>query len=161
MISNQKTWHIRYLGLARETSSWSKDPSTQVGAVAINPSTGAILSLGYNGFPRGVDDSEDRLNDRSTKLKHMVHAEMNAIYNACLNGVPLRGSHLYIHGLPPCSECVKGIIQVGVQKVIIWDEPIPPAWIESCAEAEKMLKEAGVCLYRSKKDLQNSGNTLQ
>ncbi|MBT7127172.1 MAG: CMP deaminase, partial [Candidatus Thioglobus sp.] len=74
-------WDKRYLGLAAEVSTWSKDPSTQVGAVTVG-SKKEVLSQGFNGFPRGIDDSDERYNNRDTKYKLVVHAEMNAIYNA-------------------------------------------------------------------------------
>ena len=73
-------WYKRYLKLAAEVATWSKDPNTQVGAVVVG-SKGQILSQGYNGFPRGINDTSKRLNDRDTKLSLVVHAEMNAIFN--------------------------------------------------------------------------------
>ena len=118
-------WISRYLTLAKDISTWSLDPSRKIGAVAVG-SKGQILSQGYNGFPRGIKDTEERLNDREQKYKYVVHAEMNVIYNATFNGVALDGAHLFVYGLPVCSECAKGIIQVGVKKVYIYtDEKIP------------------------------------
>ena len=61
-------------------------------------------------FQRGIKDSEERLNNRERKYELVVHAEMNAIYNASLNGVSLKDSTLYVYGLPICDECAKGII---------------------------------------------------
>ena len=104
-------WDIRFISIAREYSTWSKDPSTQVGAVAVDPKTRRVLSGGYNGFPRGIEDTDKRLNDRDLKHSLVVHAEMNLIYNATRSGISLEGSHLYVWGLPVCSECAKGIIQ--------------------------------------------------
>ena len=50
-------WDNRYLRLAKEVSTWSKDPSTKVGAVAVL--NGSVLAQGYNGFPRYIlDDPE-------------------------------------------------------------------------------------------------------
>lgn len=140
------TWHDRYLDLAKHVSTWSKDPSRKIGAVAVG-SKGQILSQGYNGFPRGITDSPDRLNDRPTKYKYVVHAEMNVIYNASLNGVSLEDSTLYVYGLPVCSECAKGIIQVGISNVIIETGPIeniPEIWIQSWDMTRDMLDEAEV-----------------
>jgi len=110
-------WDTRYLNLAHEVSQWSKDPSRQIGAVVVGDS-GQILSIGYNGFPRGIDDDE-RLHDRETKYSLVVHAEMNAIYNATLNGISLRDSTLYVWGLPVCSDCARGVIQVGITRVVM------------------------------------------
>ena len=124
-------WSKRYISLAKEVSTWSKDPSRKIGAVAVGEK-GQILAQGYNGFPRGILDSADRYNDRSTKYKLVVHAEMNVIYNATFNGVSLNGARLFVYGLPVCSECAKGIIQVGIQAVTIYSEGVvPEMWTES------------------------------
>ena len=90
-------WDHRYLSLAERISSWSKDPSTKIGAICVG-SQGQVLSQGYNGFPRGIKDRESYYADRETKLKYVVHAEMNVIYNATYHGVCLLGSTLYVTG---------------------------------------------------------------
>ena len=137
---------IKYLNLARHISTWSKDPSTQVGAVVIGEQ-GQVLSQGYNGFPRGVDDSTERYDNRVTKYKFVVHAEMNCIYNASYTGASLNGATLYAFGLPVCSECAKGIIQVGIKRIVIPftpDETTPDKWQASTNTAREMFIEAGV-----------------
>ena len=137
-------WGDKYIHLAKEISTWSKDPSTQVGAVVIGEH-GQLLSQGYNGFPRGIKDSEERLSNRERKYELVVHAEMNAIYNASLNGVSLKGSTLYVYGLPICNECAKGIIQVGIQKVVAMrPEKYNIAWEESINNARNLFSEADV-----------------
>lgn len=138
-------WHERYLNIAQQVATWSKDPSTQVGAVIVG-SKGQILSQGYNGFPRGILDNADRLNDRDVKLSLIVHAEMNAIYNATYSGVCLDGATLYVHGLPICSECAKGIIQVGISKIVIPEHSITSRveWMESWYKSNKMFNETNV-----------------
>ena len=136
-------WDMRYMALAKEVSTWSKDPSTQVGTVAVG-SKGQVLSQGYNGFPRGVDDDMSRLEIRETKYKYIVHAEMNCIFNATYNGVSLDGSTMYVYGLPMCSECAKGIIQVGIKKVIMPQMYIPKKWSESFELTKSMFCEADV-----------------
>ena len=136
-------WKCRYLGLAKQVASWSKDPSTQVGAVIVGDH-GQVLSQGYNGFPRGIQDTPERLLDRPTKYKYVVHAEMNAIYNASLTGVSLKGSTIFVVGLPICSECAKAIIQVGIEHVITPAQVIPEKWQKSCDFAAELLMEAGV-----------------
>ena len=139
------SWHNRWFGLARHVSFWSKDPSTKVGAVIVDDNQ-RMLSMGWNGFPRGVQDSQDRLDDRNLKYKMVVHAEANAIYNAGFNGVSLKGSTMYVHGLPCCNECAKAIIQSGVKRVIMdW----PPGenrseWVESFKITSMMFDESGV-----------------
>jgi dCMP deaminase len=140
----RKHWHHRYLGLAREVASWSKDPSRKIGAIAVG-SKGQVLAQGYNGFPRGISDDEIRLNDRELKYKFVVHAEMNLIYNATYNGVSLDGSTVYVTGLPVCSECAKGLIQVGVKRVVMAKlDETPPMWKESFDFTTKLFDEAKV-----------------
>jgi len=141
-------WTKRYLQIAEDVSSWSKDPSTKIGAVCVGHK-GQLLSQGYNGFPRGIKDSSDRLQDREEKYKYVVHAELNCIFNAAINGVSLDRSTMYLYGLPTCTECAKGIIQVGISRVII-QQPREglERWEESTDKAISMLKEAGVRVMR-------------
>lgn len=81
-----------------------------------------------------------------TKYKYVVHAEMNVIYNASYSGVSLDGADLYGHGLPVCSECAKGIIQVGIKRVFVRTPPTETLdrWVESWARTVAMFEEAGV-----------------
>ena len=144
-------WDQRYLALAKEVSTWSKDPSTQVGAVTVG-SKKEVLSQGFNGFPRGIKDSDERYNDRETKYKLVVHAEMNAIYNATYSGTSLDGATLYVYGLPICSECAKGIIQVGIKKVVVEKSKELDNWNESIQLSKKMFDEAGVELIINNKN---------
>ncbi len=136
-------WDNRYLSLAKEVATWSKDPSTQVGAVTVGTKK-EVLSQGFNGFPRGIEDTDERYNHRETKYKFVVHAEMNAIYNATYSGTSLDGATLYIYGLPICSECAKGIIQVGIKKVVIEKSKELDNWNESLRLSREMFSEAGV-----------------
>ena len=137
-------WGDKYIHLAKEISTWSKDPSTKVGAIVIGEH-GQLLSQGYNGFPRGIKDSDERLNNRERKYEVVVHAEMNAIYNASLTGVSLKGATLYVYGLPICNECAKGIIQVGIRKVIATRPKIYNSqWDKSNKLAEELFSEAEV-----------------
>ena len=139
-----KAWGDRYISLAKEISTWSKDPSTKVGAVVIG-NNGEVLTQGYNGFPRSIKDTPQRLKDREKKYNLVVHAEMNAIYNASLNGVSLKGSTLYVYGLPICNECAKGVIQVGIDKVIATrPADYNKEWDESIKDAKALFKEAEV-----------------
>ena len=140
-LSNK--WDKRYLALAEQVSMWSKDPSRQIGAVAVG-SKGQVLAQGYNGFPRGIPDNPSLYQDRVLKYKYVVHAEMNVIYNATYNGVSLDGSTLYVHGLPVCSDCAKGVIQVGVKRVVMPQQEIPDHWRESWDLTSLMFDKAGV-----------------
>ena len=136
-------WNKRFLELAQHISSWSKDPSTQVGAVIVNPESRNILSIGYNGFPKGIHD-DDRYHNRELKYQLVVHAEMNAIYNATLNGISLMGATLFVHGLPVCSDCAKGIAQVGIKEVIMPMQIIPENWKISWLKTQSLFNEVGI-----------------
>ncbi len=157
MQESKTDWAGRYLELARLVSTWSKDPSSSVGAVVVGDH-GQILSTGYNGFPRGVHDTEERLNDRETKYKFTIHAEMNCVFNAALSNVSLQGATMYVFGLPICHECAKGIAQSGISEVVL---PAPsintaPKWEESWKTSVEIFEEAGVkVMLRLKTDNDN------
>lgn len=141
-----KKWKKRYLKLAKEISDWSKDPSTKVGAIIVGLK-GQVISQGYNGFPRGVFDDIERYQNRDDKLKYVVHAEANAIYNAAQNGSALNGAYLFVHGLPVCNECAKAIIQVGIRHIVVSKasaEKNNSKWQESFLLTKKMFEEASV-----------------
>ena len=135
----------KYLALAKFFAGWSKDPSTGVGAVAIGE-RGQVLAQGYNGFPRGVTESETRLENREVKYRYVVHAEMNCIYNATYNGIGLDGATMYVWGLPLCNECAKGIIQVGITRVVSPKNglDVPNKWKVSCLNTVSMFKEVEI-----------------
>lgn len=136
-------WSDRYLNVCEEVASWSKDPSTKVGAVVVG-NKGQILSQGYNGFPRGISDVKRRYDNKERKYELIVHAEMNAIYNATYNGQSLDNATMYITGLPVCHECAKAIVQVGIKRVIARCNSIKPSWKESCILSEQIFSEAGI-----------------
>lgn len=106
-------WDIRFLALADHIALWSKDPRTKVGAVIVDEKK-RVVSLGYNGFPRGVDDISSRYEDRPTKHLFVAHAERNALDNAPLM---VDDCTLYVP-LVPCNECAKSIIQKGITRVV-------------------------------------------
>lgn len=148
MENNETKWDRRFLELAKHISTYSKDPSTQVGAIIVQPEH-LIVGLGYNGFPRGVLDSEERLHEREIKYLFMVHAEANAILMA---GDKAKGAILYVYPsfmLPPiCNECCKLVIQSGI-KAVVGYEPDPneeraKRWAGSILISQTMCKEAGV-----------------
>lgn len=134
-------WHHRFLELAKFFARWSKDPSTQVGAVIIDGMR-RVVGEGYNGFPRGIDDTEARLNDRPTKYAHMVHAEANAILNAIgrVQGCVIYCTHF------PCANCAKLIIQSGLAKVYVPAGSFLSNWQTEQEQASGMLAEAGITI---------------
>ena len=135
-------WDTRFLELAKQISTWSKDPSRQIGAIAVDDRS--VIAQGYNGFPRGIEDFVERYEDRELKYKYVVHAEMNVIYNATYNGVSLDGATLYVTGLPVCSDCAKGVIQVGIRRVVMKEQDIPLKWVESWKTTAGMFDQAKI-----------------
>jgi dCMP deaminase len=137
-------WDERGLSLARHVALWSRDPSTQVGAYLVDQFNRPI-SFGFNGLPRGVNDTSSRLETRDIKLKMTIHAEENAILFAAR---PLQGLNttLYVWPLPPCGPCAAKIIQVGVSRVVVGiARPDSVArWSFDIAAATQMFEEAGV-----------------
>lgn len=139
-------WNIRFMRLAKEISTWSKDPSTRIGAVIVNDDR-RILATGYNGFPRGIADTEDRLNDREQKYPRVVHGELNALLGALYSGVSVKDASIYVYGLPMCADCTKSVIQSGIKRVIIGDMSLMSneTWKEQWNTiSSDMLNEAGV-----------------
>ena len=138
-------WDLRFIGLAQHISTWSKDPSTKVGCVVVGADR-EIRSTGFNGFPRGINDDEERLTDREKKYPLICHAEENAIMHAARIGVSLKDSTAYVTW-PPCSRCARSLIQAGIREI---DYPetgkIPERWIEDFTISDSMLNEAGVAV---------------
>ena len=142
---NEK-WDRRFIELARFYATWSKDPSTKVGAHIVRPDRTPV-SYGYNGFPRGVDDSDERYANRELKYKMVVHAEENAILNA-LDRDALRGAILYVTPFMPCARCAASIIQAGIAEVVsIPTSPeLAARWSEDIEITTTMFREARVTL---------------
>jgi dCMP deaminase len=136
------SWDLRFLDLARKISTWSKDPSTQVGAIAVRNKR--ILATGYNGFPRGVADLPGRLLDREEKLLRIVHAEANIVAQAAQNGISLDQASIYVWPFLPCSNCCSLLIQSGITKVIAPHIPIPDRWAHNFNLSKSMFSEAKV-----------------
>lgn len=135
----------RFLEIAGHVAQWSKDPRTKVGAVLVG-NKDQIISQGFNGFPRKIEDTEERLHDRTLKNKLVIHAEANAVFNAIFNGASTEGATIYVSGLPCCHECAKVIIQTGISKVVMDSSPddSPEPWDESGKLALELFREAGV-----------------
>lgn len=143
-MSDPWKWDLRYLDLASKVASWSKDPSSKVGAVIVNQNN-QVVSLGYNGFPKGVDDDPARYADRETKLKFVCHAERNAMDNA---PVDLTGSTIYSTFFP-CNECCKSIISRGIKHIVTHtvDKNSPKIKDFNMDVTRQMCKEAEVSIF--------------
>lgn len=148
------SWDEYFMGVSLLSSMRSKDPSTQVGACIVSDDN-KIMSVGYNGFPRGCSDDEfpwERSGDNSndTKYPFVCHAELNAILNA--GGRNLAGSRIFV-ALFPCNECAKAIIQSGIKEVVYISDKY--ANTDGVIASKKMLNAAGVKLtqFESKKEI--------
>ena len=136
-------WDLRFLELARHISDWSKDPSTKVGCVVVGPDR-EIRSTGFNGFQRGIEDDDNRLQNREKKYPMICHAEENAIMHAARIGISLKGNTAYVTW-PPCSRCTRSLIQAGINEVVYPSEvEIPERWEEDFSIAMEMMEEAGI-----------------
>ena len=133
-----QTWALE---MAQHVAKLSKDPSTKVGAVIFDPKR-RLVSAGYNGFARGVADTEARLRDRDTKYRLVLHAEKNAIMFAT---APLEGCSLVVPH-PCCAQCAALTIQSGIRHVV-WPKPTEEfmsRWADEYAFSLAQFGEAGV-----------------
>ena len=135
------TWNNRFLELATLVGSWSKDPGTKVGAVIVDPKR-RIVSVGFNGFPHGVNDSPEIVGNREIKLMRTIHAEENAIL---FSQRDLTGCSIYSN-YPPCAKCAAKIIQVGIKNVysVTPDEKFLVNWKSELDQANRLFFEAKV-----------------
>src|SRR6185436_107542 len=119
------SWDQKFLRMALQMASWSKDPSTKVGCVIAGVDH-EIRSTGYNGMCRGINDNVPERNIRPAKYMWYEHSERNAICNAARVGIPLNGCTMYLTSIPtkfpPCCDCARAIIQSGIIRVV--QEPI-------------------------------------
>lgn len=132
-------WRNRFVDMAKLVATWSKDPSTKVGAVIFDARR-IVVGLGYNGFPRGVLDKPDRYDTKMAKYKLIVHAEANAILNAT-RSVRECGLLVTKH---PCSECAKLIVQAGITDVFCPKPSTDQPWADDAEFAKIILSEADV-----------------
>jgi dCMP deaminase len=147
-VTSAPDWAARWFDVANGFASWSKDRAMKVGCVIVGQAN-QILTGGYNGFPRGVDDNVDSRHERPDKYLWTEHAERNAIYNAARHGVALDGATIYTPYFP-CANCSRAIIQVGIIRVFTsnpenmvgWDH-----WQYEFRLADEMLSESSVEVF--------------
>src|ERR1700688_3284018 len=138
-MKDQAKWDRRFVELAKQIASWSKDPSTQAGAVIVDP-RGRIVSVGYNGMAQGVEDLTERLENRDLKYKMFVHCERTAMLFAERS---LEGCTLYTWPFMSCAACAAMVIQVGIKRAVApYSEN--PRWAEDFELAKIQFQEAGV-----------------
>ena len=140
-MHSMSKWDRRFLELAKQISTWSKDPSTQVGCVVVGPDR-EIRSTGFNGLPRGIDDTDERLNNREIKYPMICHAEENAIMHAARTGISLKNCIAYVTW-PPCTRCARSLIQAGVSEIVYPKEvEVPDRWEADFDMSLNMFKES-------------------
>lgn len=149
-LMSRRRWDDYFAAIAQVVSTKSKDPSSKIGAVIVGPNH-EIRSTGFNGFPRGINESDDSRWERPLKYQFVEHAERNAIYNAARNGVAVAGCTLYLYGFGPptvpCIECSKAVIQSGIVAVFGRSyKEAPESWTDDLDFAKHLLIEAGVVL---------------
>ena len=150
---NYISWDQYFMGVAALSAMRSKDPNTQVGACIVSQDN-KILSMGYNGFPKGCSDDEfpwaREGEPLDTKYLYVTHSELNAILN--YRGGSLEGSKIYVT-LFPCNECAKAIIQAGIKTIIYKEDKYPDS--PSVRASKRMLNAAGVRYYKYQKTGRN------
>lgn len=143
-IEKKSRWDQRYIRLARHVAAWSKDPRARVGAVIASPEKGRVIALGFNGFPVGIEDDADRLQDSDLKRQVIVHAEQNALLFA---GQKANKCSIYVAGKPVCERCAVLIIQAGIREVIARHPDTlaeDSKWRAGAKLALQLFEEAGV-----------------
>lgn len=142
---NTLTWDEYFMGLAHLSALRSKDPNTQVGAAIIDENH-RVVSVGYNGFPKGCSDDEFPWSRSggvlNSKYAFVVHAELNAILNSPRS---VSGCTIYV-SLFPCNECAKAIIQSGIKRIVYESDKY--ADTETTIASKKMLQAAGIELVQ-------------
>lgn len=147
LSKSMTSWDDYFIRLCDVVRSKSKDPSSKIGAVIVN-SDHAVVSTGYNDFPRGIANDLKKW-ERPIKYKYVEHAERNAIYNAARMGASTKGCVLYLVGFgppsAPCTDCTRAAIQAGIVEVKGFSyKSLPDHWADDLSLSLEMMQEAGV-----------------
>jgi dCMP deaminase len=135
-------WNKRFMDLAKYIAEWSKYPGRHVGAVVVDDRR-TVVSMGYNGCPRGCVDDDPSKYLSDTKYLYAEHAERNTIYNAARS---LIGCTMYVMWFP-CADCARAIIQSGITTIVVKKPDFDdPDWGKSFKAARQMLRESGVAI---------------
>lgn len=135
-------WDKRFIDLAHNIADWSKDRKKKVGALIVDEDR-RIISTGYNGMAKGINDDVEERHEKPLKLSYFVHAEANAIYAAAKSGIRTKGCAMYAT-FHPCSECAKAIIQSGITHVVCYEPDWNSSWADTARIARDMFKEAKI-----------------
>jgi len=123
----------------------SKDESTHIGAIIVGPDK-EVRSVGYNSFPRGINDDVPERQQRPEKYYWFAHGERNAIDNAAMVGIPVKGCTMYTNGMP-CTDCAFSILGAGIKEIVLdakWGNTDRDKWEEHANRSAVMFKESGV-----------------
>jgi dCMP deaminase len=136
---------IELIRQAQTVSLQSKDPSRKVGAIAVSNDR-IQLSTGWNGFPRGICDTYERLHNRELKYHYTIHAELNCILNAAWSGTSLRKSNFFVYGLPVCSRCALHLVQIEISSVVcqVPSNNIHEPWLSEWNLSKQLFDEANI-----------------
>jgi dCMP deaminase len=145
---NQHNWDKYFIDICEVVRQKSKDPSSKIGVVLVGTDN-QIISTGFNGFPRGIDETDETRWERPIKYDFVTHGEENAIFNAARTGVSTKNSTLYLVGFGPptvpCKDCCKAVIQAGIKRVVGFGYKLMQEhYRESCNFSLARLEEAGI-----------------
>lgn len=137
----QDKWDIRFLKLAREVSTWSKDPSTQTGAVVVRPNN-SVASVGFNGFPKNMTDRPEWYENREEKYSRIVHCEINALI---FTHESVHGYTLYTWPFASCDRCCVVMLQAGIKRYVFPEcsEELKTRWADSLQKSLQYITESG------------------
>lgn len=151
--STPNKWDNHFLKLALNHASLSKDPSTKVGAIIVTKDRD-FISAGFNGLPRKLKDTEERINNRELKLLLSVHAEINSVLAAAKLGIKINDCTMYlaainkdgtIWGSAPCTRCLVEILQTGISKIVTYEKTnVPDRWVKDLEFSRSLIEEAGI-----------------
>lgn len=152
-------WDLRFLELARLVSTWSKDPSTQTGAVIVRPNK-TVVSLGFNGFPRGMSDAEENYVNRELKYRKIIHCEMNAMIHAPES---VQGCTLYTVPFACCERCVVHMVQAGITRFVYPQSPTDQLtrWRDAFIKTREFLHEVSATISYDEIQPTRNGSIMQ
>lgn len=140
-------WDSLFMNMVYLIAMKSKDESTHIGAVIVGPDN-EVRSVGFNSFPRGINDDVSERQERPEKYHWMAHGEANSVFNAAMAGIAVKGCKMYTNGIP-CTGCVHAVINSGIKEVIVdkeWNDSNYNQWKEQAERTTVMFEEAGVKL---------------
>jgi dCMP deaminase len=140
-------WDSLFMNMVYLVAMKSKDESTHIGAVIVGPNN-EVRSVGFNSFPRGINDDAPERQLRPERYSWMAHGEANSVFNAAMAGIAVKGCRMYTNGVP-CNGCMHAVINSGIVEVVVdkyWDDRNYNQWVEQAARTKIAFAEAGIKL---------------